>query len=190
MLIVILSIIALLSSKNRTIPPPPGPVVMGSPTPINSISPLQKTIIGKTTPQEIEQKYSILNKQTLDNNKTSYAIASSLTDRPDQIITQNNQTAFERLVLVKDQREIDKISSLITKFGPAEKVFTGSKYYGSQARTYIYASKGFALIAIVNEAKDEMEIYEIQSFVPTSVDIYVATYGEDLQMNAPTFKGE
>lgn len=189
-LITILSIIVLLSSKNPPTPTPVRPVIMGSPTPVINISPLQKTVIGQTTSQEIEQKFNILNKQTLNDNKTSYTITSSLINRPDQIITQNNQSIFERLVMVKDQREIIKTSSVFIKFGPADKIFTGSKYYGRQTRTYVYARKGFALIAIANDVKDEMEIYEIQTFPPTSVENYITAYGQDLMLNAPPFQGE
>lgn len=190
-LIGLLSIIAILSPKaQKNLSVSPGPVVMRSPIPANNLSPLQKTITGKTSPQEIEQRFNVLNKQSLDSDKTSFTIPSSLVDRPDQIITQNNQAIFERTILIRNEREIIKISSIISRFGPPERILTGSKYYGRHTRIYVYANKGFAFIAITNEATDEMEIYEIHAFVPTSVENYLKEYGEDILLEAPTFEGE
>lgn len=188
-LIGILGGISLLSPKDAPVPASPEPVIMQSPSAVN-ISSLQKTIPGKTTAQEIEQKISIRTKQSLENNKTSYTIESPLITRPDQIITQNNEVIFERVVLVKNQQEVTNISSITAKLGPPEKAFTGSKYYGHQIRTYIYASKGLAFIAATNDATNEMEIYEIQTFIPTSVENYMKEYGEDILLDRPAFQGE
>lgn len=184
--IVILTIISLLSPKTTPAPTPPKPIIMQSPIPTNNISPLQKTVTGKTLTQEIEQKYNILNKQSLGNNKTSYTITSPLDARPDQILTQDNRVIFEKVVIVGRQNETNKISSIMTRFGPAEKIFKGSKYYGNHLSTYIYAGKGFAIIG--NDNADE--IYEIQTFNPTSVESYIKEYGEDILLEVPTFKGE
>lgn len=182
----ILSIISLLSPRTNSVPVSPRPVIMQSPAPINNVLPLQKTVTGKTPTQEIEKNFNILNKQPLENNKISYTIASPLNARPDQILTQNNLAIFERVVVVGRQEETNKISSIITRFGPAEKIFKGSKYYGDHMSTYVYASKGFTIIG--NDNADE--IYEIQTFIPTSVENYLKNYGEDILLDASTFKGE
>lgn len=182
--ILILGMIALFQPKSEPVSSP-GPVVMQSPLDKKIIS-RQKTVIGKTTKDEVKESFDILNEQTLDGNKTSYSVASPLDARPDQIIVQNDKAFFERLVLVGRDDGSEKISSFVIKFGPAEKIYTGSKYYGDHMTTYIYAGKGFAFIA--NDNADE--IYEIQYFNPTTVESYIAAYGSDILLNPPEKKGE
>lgn len=174
-LIIILSFI-LFISKQKPSPSGPNPVISGSPSPVNFISPFQKTIIGKTSAQDIETKYDIQNKQLLDNGDIQYSIKSKLDARPDQIIAHDNLAQFERTITVGSSDPI-KLTAQIIKLGPAEKAVKGSSFYGAHMDTYIYASKGLALIA--NTYADE--VYEIQTFPPTSVDNYLNLYGTDIK---------
>lgn len=173
LLVIIIALAAILFLRQPKSPPPsPLPVISQSPV---TISPLQKTLIGRTKPEDVEKTYQIKDKKTLPNGDLSYSINSKLDARPDQIIFHNSAANFERIIVVGNEK-ILKLSDQILKYGPAEKVLKASKYYGNHMETHIYASKGFAFI--VNPNADE--IYEIQTFSPTSLDNYLTTYGEDI----------
>lgn len=145
----------------------------------NTISPLQKSIIGKTTTQDIEKTNPTMGKQILPSGEIKYEIESTLIGRPNEMIFENNTAKFERIITIKGATESGKlkISSQILKFGPAEKIIEGSEFYGARIKTYIYPSKGFAFIANPNAD----EIYELQTFIPTTIDDYLSKYGEDIK---------
>lgn len=167
--------LVLLIRQGEKVPTAPLPVISQPPT---KLSPFQKTIIGKTTVSDVEKDYQINTRQTLPNGDLKYSINSKIEARPDQIIFHNNLAQFERVVLVGNPSISGsiKLSDQILKYGPAEKVNKGSKFYGYHMDTYIYATKGFAFIANTNAD----EIYETQTFSQTSLENYLSNYGEDI----------
>ncbi len=172
--IIIILVLILLIARPKTTTLPYLPVVSQSPT----LSPLQKTIIGKTKIDDIEKNYQIKNKQVMPNGDLKYSLDSRIETRPHQITFHNSLAQFERVVIV-DNATISgqlKLSDQILKYGPAEKVIKGSKFYGNHMDTYIYATKGFTFIANTNAN----EVYEIQIFTPTSLENYLDNYGEDI----------
>lgn len=152
------------------------------PTPIQpqpTISPFQKSISGKTTSTDIENRYKIKNKEILPNGDLKYSIETNIIDRPDQIIVHNNTAKFERIVIDSNKYALGdmQLSEKILDLGPAEKVVKGSEFYGKQIETYIYPSQGLAFVA--NTYTDE--IYEIQVFTPTTLEQYLSLYGQDIK---------
>lgn len=161
-------------NKAKTPTPSAEPVISQPPA---LLLPSQKVIIGKTTTTDIEKNYRVKQKQSLSNNELKYSIDSNIEARSDQIIFQNNLAKFERIVVVGNSNSGNiKISTQILKYGPPEKILNGSNFYGYQMDTYIYPAKGFAFIA----NKNTDEIYEIQTFAPTSLDNYLSNYGDDI----------
>lgn len=180
---IIIMIAILLKSQSQKITSPPFPVISRSPLPTTFPSPLisfpqQKTIIGKTTTSDIDRIYPDMNKQTLANGDLEYTVDSRIMARPNQIIFRNNLAQFERIVITGDPNSSGflRLSEQVNKYGPAEQVIKGSKLYGYNIETYIYANKGFVIIA--NTYADE--VYEIQTFSPTSVEGYIKNYGGDI----------
>lgn len=173
---IVVLVLILFISQSKKVTSPPSPVISQSPSPL---SPLQKTIIGKTTINDIGKSYPSGDKQTLPNGDLKYSVNSKLEARPDQIIFHNNVTQFERIIILGNTSLSGntKLSDQVAKYGPAEKVIKGSKFYGYHMDTYIYPAKGIAFIA--NTYADEIE--EIQIFTPTSLENYISNYGEDIK---------
>lgn len=173
--IVVLGLILFVrQSKKATLLP--APVISQSPPTLSS---LQKSAIGKTTLDEVEKSHQITDKQVLANGDIEYSINSKVETRPDQIVFHNKLAQFERTVIVGNPTMSDtlKLSDQISRYGPAERIIKGSKFYGSHMDTYIYAAKGFTFIANTNAN----EIYEIQTFTPTSFENYLSNYGKDIK---------
>lgn len=191
-LLILLSLVLLFgyfALKKQSVLPPvsyptptPVPLVYPSPQKI-IISPLQKTIIGKTTNREAENFPGLIGKETLPTGETQYSFFSSLLARPNQVVTRNNLAVFERILIVGDptQTRYAKISQMTKSFGNPEKIIQGSAYYGPFTSTYIYGNKGFAFIANPNTD----EVYELHIFSPMSPDEYQGLYGEDIKEGFP-----
>lgn len=161
-----------------------------SPTPIsitNSIdsstftfSPYQKTIIGKTTDEEVKKLANILNQQKTSSNEILYTIKSVDPLEPDIIVTKNNLVVFEKTnTITQDSGGLPKISTYIERFGKPDEEIVGSKTFGAFATNYIFATKGFTLIG--NSATDN--VYQIQRFQPMSLEEYKITYGQDINIS-------
>lgn len=149
------------------------------------ISPLQETEIGKPMTTEKERSIGdlVLNKKPQPDGSTKYEYGSPVAARSNSIITDKQQVVvFERVVTPEYSSEpgFAKISEYMAQFGTPDKTIQGSKFYGWYATTYIYAKLGFSFVG--NSNTDE--IYEFHKFTPTSVDRYVALFGEDLDSGA------
>lgn len=141
---------------------------------------LQKTVIGKTTEQEIAQISGAVLKQ-LPNGDREYSYPSEYPLWPNRIITSNGIVIFEAIVLPENSSSsgYDTLSNFITKYGEAEKVIPGSERFGEFTQYYIYAKQGIAVIAGPHDDK----IYEIQKFIPTTVSNYENQFGQDILRN-------
>ncbi len=168
--IIILGLILLFSqSESTSTDTPLLPVISQSPSRISS---QQKTIIGKTTLEELVQEHPETQEQSLPNGNQGYTIASPLDARPDQVEFKNRVAIFERAVVLGNL----KIPELILKYGQAEKIIKGSKFYGDHMENHLYPSKGLMFIGNPNTN----EVFEIQTFTPTTIEDYLNSYGEDI----------
>lgn len=149
---------------------------------------LQKTIINSTQDSQIKNLPDIIKTETLTNGERKYSLNSPVPiSRPNLILTKNGVSIFERTITNEtdpNSKDYIAISQYQSIFGDPDKVIKRSKYYGDFMNTYIYASRGFALIGNPNTD----EVYEVQAFVPMSTDQYVQQYGQDLDLN-PVPKG-
>lgn len=184
----ILLLIALrILSPNKTKKILPLPVITFSPSPKSSPTdsrlsvslPTLKTVVGKTTEQEVSALSGIESKTTLSDNKVEYLFQSEPTLKSHSIITQNHVVVFEKGKKVEDGLKLPKASSYFNTYGQREAEFTGSKLYGKFEKTYVYAAKGFAIIA--NPFTDEVD--SLQIFLPMSVADYLKTWGQDIDQS-------
>lgn len=143
------------------------------------VYPYLRTQIGKTTSQDIEKLPNIKDKKDLGNGQTEYNLNSPVQPRDDKIVTNNDVAVFERVVTRKENSKLPKISEYTSKYGTPEKEITGHKYYGDFEKTYIYASKGIAIIG--NPFTDELD--EVQTFKSMTVDEYLKLWGSEIQEN-------
>lgn len=173
--VITLGLVLSFNKRPKNIVLPPEPVISQAPS---ALSPLQKSIIGKTLIEDVEKSYPDAKKQFLSSGDPAYSINSTLDTRPDQVVFHNNIAKFERTVVIGNATTPTnlKISTLVLKYGSAEKIIRGSKFYGGHMETHIYPNKGLAFIANPNTD----EVYEIQTFTPTTLDDYLTNYGEDI----------
>jgi hypothetical protein len=170
--ILILGSLLFLKSSPEITPSDSNPIISQTPS---KISPLQMSVIGKTTKSELDQSFSNKKEESFPNGDQGYLLTSSLDARPNEIQFHNQVASFERIILLGSSSL--KTSDMILKYGQAEAIKEGSKYYGAYISTYIYAKKGLAFIA--NPETDQ--IYELQMFASTTLDDYMNNYGQDIK---------
>lgn len=190
--VVFLSVIFinLISEKAPPAPPPTPPAfpylpsTKGAPVVIENISPQSQTAfkgysgveLGKTTDAEISRFPDIAKKEEMPDRKVVYEFESADPLRNNKIITEDGVAAYKSSVSITAQDyKTPKFSVYREAYGDAEAEYEGSVRYGRYIKTYFYGSKGFALI--VNPLTDE--VFEVQSFMPTSSEDYLAKWGQD-----------
>lgn len=189
LLLIGIALFFLFSQDSRPQPPKSSLVI---PTPIipqaeynrkieSNLNPLQKTVIGKTTDQELLRIPNIT-QESLSQGLTKYSFPSEFVYWPNEVVTQNGVVIFERIVLPERSESLgyDTVSGIENKFGSAENIIPGSKRYSEVAKTYVYPSQGFAVVGFPHDDK----IYEIQKFLPTTLEVYKTFFGDDLNPNA------
>lgn len=171
-IIIFLTILLVQNPQNNLIGPP-------SPTPFTSpkVYPFLKTEPGKTTESELDKLPGLKYKKAISSNESQYSFSSPLLERDDIVITKNGIVAFERQISVLTGLTHPNISEFINRYGQPENEVIGSSYYGEHEKTYIYAFKGFSLIA--NPFTGEVD--EIHSFTPMSNEDYIRLWGQDIK---------
>ncbi len=141
-------------------------------------SSIQKTIIGKTTTQEVEQLPERIGKTENPDGSFSYSFASPLNARPKQVLTKDDKVIFESIMIPENPTAegYSKIDDYTSHYGQPEAILKGSKFYGWHMEEYVYSSQGFTLIA----NPFTKEVFEIHAYQPMDVDSYVKYYGEDI----------
>lgn len=181
------------SSFNRRLSPTPSPITTApsiTTFPLPTIPSSQRlNQIQKTAPGEfinlelLEKQKDYLSKEIVDENNQKFSFKSEILPRPNIVlVSPDSKVLFERLILPSDRKSLGyaTLSEIKTKRGEAERVIKGSKFYDWAIETHIYASKGFAVI--VNPKTNE--VYEMHFFNPSSIEVYIQTYGEDLNPQA------
>lgn len=148
----------------------------------NQISSLIRVTIGQTTTSQIDALPNIQKKERLPGGGIKYSLSGNNPIRPDEIRAENNVAVFERIAIPEKKADLGyaTISEYKTKYGQPDAVLPGSKAFGFYMVTYVYSTKGFALIANPNTD----EIFEIQHFIPMPTEDYLKRYGEDVTPKA------
>lgn len=143
-------------------------------TALGKDSPLERTEIGKTTEQEVKKMSGILGKKR-EGDITIYLIRSSEPGEIDEIRTRNGIVIFEKTSTETATAPLPNLDQIFSKYGKPEYVKdkVGEGFYMS---AYIYPSKGIAIYA----NRYTKSVYEIQRFIPMSLEDYVRQYGENL----------
>lgn len=150
------------------------------PTPTSISSNPNPSQIG-TAQSVIEQIPDRKNKE-IKGDQTIYSYPTPAETRDNLIITEGSQVVFERKVTVEPNFNHPILSETLKSFGTPDKEFKGSYYYGAEFTTYIYPSKGVAVVG--NPLNNE--VYEIHYFKPMSAEEYQRLWGEDLH----SFEGQ
>lgn len=166
------------------------PAKQGAPIVIPEINTTQQpsfksyldTVIGETTTEQIANLPDIVNKQSLPNGNLIFEFSSTDPLRNNLIETESGKAVFKRVGSVTSgDYKTPAVKTYFDAYGAPEAEFTGSNRHGPYAKTFVFPSKGFALI--VNPYTSE--VYEIQSFMPVSLDVYRNRWGQDINENIP-----
>jgi len=143
----------------------------------SSFSAYFKTEVGKTSEADLRKMPELQEKTSSKAGLNEFTYNSAFADRSNTIFTEDSLVAFKRVIPVNSQTwEAPQMSAYEDIYGIAEAQHTGSTSHGRFAKTSIYATKGVAFIFNPSTG----EVYEIQSFSPTTVDQYIAKWGEDI----------
>jgi hypothetical protein len=145
---------------------------------------LEKTTVGKTTEQELQQQTKILSKAEL-SDVTIYTVQSDIPLTTNEVRVKNNTVIFESINTQTNKNgNPPKFSTIEKELGQAEEVIdkVGWAWY---ITAFLYPSKGVAFF--VNTNTDS--VYEVQRFVPMNLAEYKAEYGSYIKP-APTPVGE
>lgn len=165
-------------------PPPPGPAEtnpvpsnLGEVGPSSSPAPLTLDFLNQAqlTEQNIKTSPKLLASHQLPDGSTQYDLKSYLDARPDIAIFKDGKTIYRRTVTVTTELIHPKLSTYLSKLGTPDKTLTGSKYYGPFENIYVYGAKGVTLTA--NPNTDEID--NIETYLPTTTDDYLAKWGSD-----------
>lgn len=140
------------------------------------VSPYIQTMVGKTTTDQLDEMPDLEDK-IASGSYMMYRFKSPIIPRDNVVITNNGKVIFERAVTIDDKlTEYPKINPYFETYGSPDSVIRGSRFYGKYTTHYIYASKGFTLIA----SPFTGEIYEINIYEPTTVADYLKNWGADV----------
>lgn len=140
-------------------------------------APFVKTNINQQLDEDISTAPTFKKSAALSKGQTQYLFSSPYLSRDNEVITRNGVAIFKRLVVVSDDPSFKTdISSYKEKYGTPEAEFIGSAYYGDSVQTYIWTSKGLAIIFYPYTG----EVLEIQSFSPMSKEEYKMLWGADI----------
>lgn len=175
-------------------PSPTEQVAIPTPTPVpytrNSdgiftFTPLQRTVINKTTEKEVLKNQTILNK-SIRGNTTVYEVPSQTPEETDEIYVRNGVVVSENINVFNDKAGFPpKISVYTKEFGEPEKVIDGVSHLGKFISAYIYAKDGFTLYA----NRYTQTVYEVHRFTPMSTAEYEQQFKDYLQP-APAYPQE
>ena len=135
--------------------------------------------IGETSASEISKMAGLIDTKNLIGGGKQFEFTSTDPLRNNMVETENDKAVFKRVVSVTaSDFQTPNTSTYTENYGTPEVEFTGSKRYGPYMKTYVYHTKGFALIT----NPYTQEVFEIQSFKPTTLEQYKARWGEDLNV--------
>lgn len=181
--IMFFSFLSPQQQQNKNIPPQVTPQVTSQPTPFET-EPIptapegfgNDTHVNLNNTSIYEDSENLQKKDENPDGSIKYTLASSDTTRPNIIVVdpQNDVVIFQRTVRDRDNNTL--LPQYRDLYGQPEKTFSGSRFYGNTAQTYVFANDGVAFIA----NPQSNTIFEIHFFLPTTVDNYVQKYGEDI----------
>lgn len=143
-----------------------------------TLSNYSEIAIGETLASDIEKLPGLVETKTLASGVKQFYFTSTDALRNNLVETEDDKAVFKRVVSVTTaDYQTPNINTYTQSYGNPESEFTGSKRYGPYMKTYVYPSKGFALI--FNPYTEE--VFEIQSFKPVSFEEYRSRWGEDIK---------
>lgn len=127
----------------------------------------------------IERSPSLKSKQQLADGNIQYLLASYLIERDNEIVVKDNKPIFKRVVYFTLSNSLPTFIEYTKKYGQPEEIITGHRYYGAHIESYLYPKQG---VVVVGNA-DTNEVFETQTFEPSSLAEYQSKWGQDLTLS-------
>lgn len=172
-----IAITPIINRPPASVSSSPSPIPLGSGIDDQSISLLYLSR-GDIELENIKNMPGFLGCTSQNDSSTRCEIRSPLVSRPNLIIVKDGQLLFKRTVTTPlANGRLPSLGNLSSGLGAAGQVQKGSRFFGSQVQTYIFANKGVVLIANPNTG----EVQEVQVFNPQSTSEYLTNFGEDIR---------
>lgn len=126
----------------------------------------------------LRQQANFISCNDQPDSTTQCELTSPLVARPNLVIVKAGQLVFKRTITTPlANGRLPSFGNLSAGLGAASQVQKGSRFYGPQVQTYIFATKGITLIANPNTG----EVQEVQVYQPTTTADYLSKFGEDIR---------
>jgi uncharacterized membrane protein YdfJ with MMPL/SSD domain len=136
-------------------------------------NPIAETSAEIIEEENLDERPGLLNKKELNNNTTEYTFTSDKPNRPDLVIAEGNAAVLFERDVARNQYPT-RVSDYTSAYGQPERIIEAPAFYGSTARTYIYAQNGIAFIA----NPQTQEVYEQHLFPEMTVEEYMQRYSK------------
>jgi len=187
-LVIILIISSLFNNDSTQEPQPISSEVKNTSNPQDTasfeITPLQKTIIGKTEESFVKINNKIIS-TTEENGIKTYVVQSFIRQYTNEIKTENGIVVFESTRTDISNPPPPTISAFKRIYGEPELVLNSVSSIGKFISAYIYAEKGYTLFA----NRYTGTVYDVHRYLPMTLSSYQQKYTEYLQ-EAPPYPQE
>lgn len=126
-------------------------------------------------PVDPEELKGLQKTELQSDGTTMYTVSSTNPQRPDLIQANTDGYPFFKRLVTPPNYPLS-LTSFSKLYGSPKWIFTGSVFYGTNVRSYIYPELGVALIA--NPQTDQ--VLEQHIFPKTKVEEYIKKYGDDI----------
>ncbi len=180
-LLVIGLVINFILTRNVQRPTTAVPATLQFPQAPTTAGSLSQLVAGESTTNDVAKLAKPLKKERLSNSDTRYTFSSTRVGRVNEVVVSGNTVNFVRIITPNDgaQQGYAVLVQYTQTYGQPDKIIAGTEDYSYPLQTYIYSTKGFALI--INPTTTE--VYEVQKFQPMSVQNYLNSYGKNIQIN-------
>ncbi|HBL52191.1 MAG: hypothetical protein A3D24_00525 [Candidatus Blackburnbacteria bacterium RIFCSPHIGHO2_02_FULL_39_13] len=151
----------------------PAPTTVSStPSPIPKAQSWNGVVPGQTTIQNLPESIGKSEATLNQNGQTTYEVERKGGGPPHEVITQNNTVE-----LVKDRVLSGNISTFKNNYGEPEGEYFG-EHQSVGFKTYVWAKDGVAVVAHEKEGV----IFEVWYFQPTTLQVFLSTWGKGLSI--------
>jgi hypothetical protein len=128
--------------------------------------------------ENLKKSPELISCSDLAESITRCELRSPLVARPNLVVIKEGKLLYKRTITTPlANGRLPSFGNLSSGLGAAGQVQKGSRFFGAQFQTYIFASKGVTLIA----NPETGEVQEVQVYQPSSVSEYLTTHGEDIR---------
>lgn len=141
-----------------------------------SQNPLLQIQVGEKN-KDLETLPGFREKRDLGDNTYLYLYTNKDLSFDNQIIARDNLVQFKSIItILPETNQTPALSAYLKNLGKAEAEIKGSSEFGPFSISYIYPSKGVAIIG----NNQSNEVYATQEYIPTTTQLYIDQFRPDI----------